>query len=844
MKKSFYTFLMLGLLAVFAVPALAQTPERDKTLNITVTDDTGESLLGQTVALEQTDYSLNYTPAELDADGKATMTVYAGNHTLTVERSGYNTVSETFNISADETVKNISVKLTEKTRTPFSLAANLVVDPYTAANKLVLTWNTEKPAFSDDFESYDAFAVEFGDWTGIDGDKLNAAALTGDYPNRGVRQYAQIMNPLAVTPMWYYDYPVLRAYSGKQYVGFVRTSSGGANNDWLISPEITVGTDNYLSFLAKAADVYDEKFIVYVTTKTDNPGQGDFVKLSSGNYETVNYKGWHEMRYDLSAYAGQKVKVAIRYIGEYNNGGSFMLMVDDFYVGPLLNNSRSAAAPRSAFAPKGVRAVGGMMKSAANPNETFEIFLDGEKVGETPNYTYTINNLSSEIHSVGVRAKYIAASSEIVKTYVTVDMNSYFKLSFDVSADSKASVDGTKINILSESTGEDYTLTVDGGKAEIMALHGGKYDINISKGAFKEYNSSVDLTADKHVAVELEDDVTTPYNITAALSDGGDGTTTALLKWNQVLGFSDSFEDYDDFATGEFGGWKSVDLDKMPVYPIALGSQDNIVSFPGSGTATNPTAIAPMVFNPWNTTPAMLPADPAMQAPYGDKYVIFFSAQRSKSDKWLISPLVDIYEGYQLKATAKAYTTYPESIEFAVSESGSDNPDDFTVISRAENMPYSEWTVYSTPLDAYAGKSVRVAIHYYSTDAFFAQVDNVRVEPEDGSGTVVDYGNVVKFNVYLDGKFAGESTTPEFTLKGLSEGNHTVGVEAVYKNRTSDMATYEIVVTAIGEVRMQAIPANARIFTLQGQKTGCSVDALPGGVYIVKSGNTVMKIRK
>lgn len=843
MKKSFYTFLILGLLAVFALPTIAQTPERNKTLNITVTDDAGESLLGQTVALEQTDYSLNYTPAELDANGKATMTVYAGNHTLTVERSGYNTISESFNISESETVKNISVKLTEKTRTPFSLATNLVVDPYTAANKLVLTWNTEKPAFSDDFESYDAFAVEFGDWTGIDGDKLNAAALTGDYPNRGVRQYAQIMNPLAVTPMWYYDYPVLRAYSGKQYVGFVRTSSGGANNDWLISPEITVGTDNYLSFLAKAADVYDEKFIVYITTKTDNPDQSDFVKLSSGNYETVNYKGWHDMQYDLSTYAGQKVKIAIRYIGEYNNGGSFMLMVDDFYVGPLQTNSQSAA-PRAAFVPKSVRAVSGMKKSAANPNETFEIYLDGEKVGETTQYTYTINNLADGIHSVGVKAKYIAATSELVETSVVVDMKSYFKLSFDVSADSKASVDGTEINILSESTGENYTLTVADGKAEIPALHGGKYDINISKGAFKEYNNSVDLTENKYVSVNLEDDVTTPYNITATLSDGDDGTKTAQLKWNQVLGFSDSFEDYDDFATGEFGGWKSIDLDKMPVYPIALGSQENIVSFPGSGTATSPTAIAPMVFNPWSTSPAMMPTDIAMQAPDGEKYVIFFSAQRSKSDKWLISPLVDIYEDYQLKATAKAYTTYPESIEFAVSESGSDNPDDFTVISTAENMPYSEWTVYSTPLDAYVGKSVRVAIHYYSTDAFFAQVDNVRVEPEDGSGTVVDYGNVVKYNIYLDGVLVGESTVPEFTLKGLSEGNHTIGIEAVYKNQTSEMATYEIIVTAIGEVKMQAIPANAQIFTLQGQKTNCSADALPSGVYVVKSGNTVMKIRK
>ena len=168
-----------------ALPLAAQ--ERDKTLNIAVTDDTGESLLGQTVSVKQTDYGLNYSIVVLDAEGKATLKAYAGNHSVTVERSGYNTATTTFNIAETETEKNITLRLTEKTRTPFSLEANLSVDPYTAVKTLTMTWNTEKPAFFDDFESYDAFAINFGNWTGIDGDKLNAAPLQGDYPNRGLR---------------------------------------------------------------------------------------------------------------------------------------------------------------------------------------------------------------------------------------------------------------------------------------------------------------------------------------------------------------------------------------------------------------------------------------------------------------------------------------------------------------------------------------------------------------------------------------------------------------------------------------------------------------------------------
>lgn len=843
MKKNLYTLLFMAVLMFLALPMAAQ--ERDKTLNIAVTADTGESLLGQTVNVKQTDYGLNYSSVVLDANGRATLKAYAGNHTVTVERSGYNTATTTFNIAETETEKNITLKLTEKTRTPFSLSTKLVVDPYTAAKTLTLTWNTEKPAFYDDFESYDAFAINFGEWTGIDGDKLNAAPLVGDYPNRGQRQYAQIMNPLAVDPMWYYDYPVLRAYEGKQYVGFVRTSSGDANNDWLISPEITVGNDNILSFMAKAADVYPEKFIVYITTKTDNPEQADFVQLSSGNYETVDYKGWHEMQYDLSQYAGKKVKIAIRYISEANNGGAFMLMIDDFYVGQPDYTQQTANTPRPSLIGKATRAENNPTLSPANPNEVFEVYMDGVKVGTTPDYSYIFNDIADGSHVVGVKAKYKVAESEMVTTTVSVNSGDYAHLTFNVSADSKATVDGQQVNMLSTTTGENYTATIAGGKAEIKALPKGEYNINIQKGAFKEYSVNENITADKNFNITLEDDVQKPYNITANITDGTDGKKTAELKWNQILGFKDSFETYDDFATGEFGGWKSIDNDKMNVYPISsTGTDEGLYKFPGSGTQKNPTAIPPIVFNAWKTVPAMLPTDPAMYAPDGDKYVVFFSPQRAKADKWLISPLVDIYDGYQLKATAKAYTTYPESIEFAVSETGSDNPEDFTVVSRVNELPYSQWTEYSTPLDKYVGKKVRVAIHYTSTDAFFAQVDNVKVEPEDGSGTVMDYGNVVKFNVYLDGTKVGETTKSEFTINDLTEGNHNVGIEAVYKNATSEIATYELVVTAIGAVKVTAVTQNAEIFTLSGQKMNMSVDALPQGVYVVKSGNTVMKIRK
>lgn len=834
MKSKFYSFTLFLFLLLTSTASFAQ--KRDKMLNIEVTTNAGISLAGQLVDVEQTDYQLQYPETTLDADGKCSLKVYAGNNKVTVKRDGFNTATATVNIAANETGKDVKLQLVELTRDPFALNAVCTYDAYTGKNQVKVTWNTEKPAFFDDFESYDPFSINFGDWTGIDADHLMTAPLTGDYPNRGVFQYAQIMNPLKVDPMWYYDYPTMRAYSGKQYVGFVRTNSGEPNDDWLISPEITVGTDNILSFYAMAADKYIEKFVVYITTQTNNPTADDFVQLTKGNYETADYKkNWQLMQYDLAEYAQQKVKIAIRYIGDAASEGAFMLKLDDFHVG-------QSTAASYALAPKANR-VARNHKSPANPNETFDIYLDNQKVGKTGTYSYVLYDVAEGTHTIGVKANYIAAQSQLVTTTIEVSKSAYASLTMKVAADSKLSADGTVVNLLSTDNGTAYQATVANGVAKILMLPKGKYTVNVEKGAFKAYSKEIDLQADQTLDINLEDDVITPYNITADMNESADGISVKL-NWNQILGFSDSFETYDDFATGQFGDWKSVDLDQTPVYPIGLGSTSNIVTFPGSGDASNPKAIAPIVFNPWNTVPAMLPTDMAMQAPDGNKYVVFFSPQGAQADKWLISPLIDIYDGYELKVTAKSYTDmYNEKMEFAVSETGSDNPDDFVVLSNAQNIPSDQWTVYSTDLAPYAGKKVRLAVHYTSTDAFFAQLDLFKAEPADGSNVQQDYGNVLHYNIYIDGSKYGESTTPSFTIDNLPEGSYTIGIEAVYKNAVSEMATYQIVVSGIDVVSADT-DANAQVYNLAGQKLNARLHALPQGVYIVKDANGARKVRK
>ena len=277
---------------------------RNTPLTITVSGVAGDNLEGQEVELMQTDYQAAYGNVKLNAQGTCTLNVYAGNHRLTINRSGFETATKEF-VVTENVPAEVSVTLVEKTRNPFALNTSLVHDAYSGKNSIEMSWNVEPPVFFDDFESYEPFAIQFGEWTGIDGDDEFTAPLLGSYPNRGVKQYAQIINPLTVIPTWWYDYPILRPYSGNQYAGFIRTNSGNANDDWLISPVITPGIDNVLQFMVKAADRFTERFQVYVTTKTDNPQASDFVRIDQGNYETADYDGWKEHTYNLSEYSGQ-----------------------------------------------------------------------------------------------------------------------------------------------------------------------------------------------------------------------------------------------------------------------------------------------------------------------------------------------------------------------------------------------------------------------------------------------------------------------------------------------------------------------------------------------------------
>lgn len=805
MMKKFTLTTLLLLLTVIA--GVAQSRNINLTIGITGPGDT--PLPDAAVTLMQTDYSLSYGTLRLNAAGQVKLKVYAGNHRLSASLAGYNDAAVDFNVTADTTVV---LQLTEENTLPFSLQTQVVHNSVTGLNDVTLTWNKEAPVFYDSFEDYDAFAIQFSPWTGIDGDGLMTAPLVGDYVNRGVMQYAQIMNPLVVQPAWWYDYPILRPYNGQQYVGFTRTYSGAPNDDWLISPVVTPGNKNVLAFMAKAADIYKEKFQVFVTEDVDNPVQANFKMLNAGNYELADYMGWHEYSYDLSEYAGKPIKFAIRYISEANMGGAFMLMVDDVYVGQDQSVFRAMRHSK--------RAHRVPMRSPMNPNETFRIFLNGTQVGTTDGYEYVFNDLAAGTYTLGVQAVYAASETEVVTTTITL-LNTNGKVTVNVATNNGQSLDGKTVELTDRTSTSTYSAVITNGQAVFQSIPYGDYLVGVTAEHYQTYDGELTVAGDCTIDIVVRETVVDPYNITA----DADSVNNVLVRWNQNLSFNDSFEDYPDFAKLSFGDWRTYDLDQHPVYPIALGSMTNIITFPGSGTADAPMPIPPMVFNPWKTVPAMLPTDPAVQAPTGDKTIIFFSAQMNGSNKWLVSPLLKIREGYVCRFTAKAYAEYPETMEVCVfTEGGDPTTDAYDQVSSISQVTTGQWTIYETDLSQYEGQEVHIGVHYMSFDAFFTQIDDFYVGNGEDEGSAIDVGYIQHYEVYLDGALKGTTTEPQFSFSHLNGGTHKVGIKAIYASGASQLVEYEFTLPARaiqgdanGDGKVDIADVNAAINVMLGK---------------------------
>jgi len=195
---------------------------------------------------------------------------------------------------------------------------------------------SQQIVFEDGFETYTDFAIDnVGSWTLLDNDALPTYGFGGiSFPESGSAKSFQVFNNNNTTPPLDptadSDWTARTGNTSMVCFAAVPDVLGNGNDDWLISPQITLGTGgSSLSFWYKATDgnFSSEEFTVGVSTTGTNPG--DFTIISA-NPEQVTNGGlvYVEFTADLTSYEGSPIYIGIHCI----SNDQFGFMVDDFQV--------------------------------------------------------------------------------------------------------------------------------------------------------------------------------------------------------------------------------------------------------------------------------------------------------------------------------------------------------------------------------------------------------------------------------------------------------------------------------------------------------------------------------
>ncbi|MDD4372763.1 MAG: PKD domain-containing protein [Bacteroidales bacterium] len=181
-------------------------------------------------------------------------------------------------------------------------------------------------SFTDGFEDYTDFSLNFSPWTLVDVDGSETYGFDGiDFLNEYAPMSFIVFNPAQTTPAMTDD--PIQPHSGNKFAACF-AAVDYPNNDWIISPEAELGTNSSVSFWVKSytADYGLERYKVGISTTGTDPA--DFTIISSGSYLEAPANAWQQKTFDLSQYNGQTIRVGIQCV----SSDAFIFMLDDFEI--------------------------------------------------------------------------------------------------------------------------------------------------------------------------------------------------------------------------------------------------------------------------------------------------------------------------------------------------------------------------------------------------------------------------------------------------------------------------------------------------------------------------------
>jgi hypothetical protein len=189
-----------------------------------------------------------------------------------------------------------------------------------------------------DFEDIEDFSLTFNDWTAVDNDGAATYGFTDIvFPHNYEPMAFICFNPANTEPTMSGDAEI-QPHGGARFGACFASVPPPYNDDWLISPQITLGTNSSINMWVKSyTDEYGlEKYNVAVSTTGMDPA--DFTVINSPSPMEAPM-AWTEVNYDLSAYDLQTVYVAIQCVST----DAFVFMVDDVSIDFLVGTPEMPA---------------------------------------------------------------------------------------------------------------------------------------------------------------------------------------------------------------------------------------------------------------------------------------------------------------------------------------------------------------------------------------------------------------------------------------------------------------------------------------------------------------------
>ncbi|HOH46510.1 MAG TPA: choice-of-anchor J domain-containing protein, partial [Candidatus Cloacimonadota bacterium] len=237
-------------------------------------------------------------------------------YNLTAAYSGFTDTILNLEVALSDMILG-DIVLNEFTYPPRSVSATESSSDVTS-----ISWRSpyaDEYGISEDFDAYEDFSIEFGDWTLHDVDMCETYSYSGvTYPNSTSPKAFMIFNPETTVP----PITTISAHSGSKFAASF-SALMPSSNDWLISPQVEGG--GLFRFWARSCTaMYGlERFRVGVSQSGTIPQC--FSYISGPSYlEAPPY--WTEYIYNLSAYDGQDIYLGIRCM----SNDAYMFMVDDF----------------------------------------------------------------------------------------------------------------------------------------------------------------------------------------------------------------------------------------------------------------------------------------------------------------------------------------------------------------------------------------------------------------------------------------------------------------------------------------------------------------------------------